>query len=155
MKLTLGVALMVLSTAAFAGEPVVLQNLKSQGTNATGTCGEAKVSVSGVGSDFIEFAGRVDIVSGVNKLSLSGEDAAMFFQDFNRVACLTTPKGPMLVAKASCSGSSCIPDDFRVVDTKTAKIVSKGTEEDGCDTACAEKALGMRLPESLRPAYAD
>lgn len=154
MKIYLSVALLTLSIAASAGEPVVLQNLKSQGTTATGQCGVAKVSVAGLGPDYIEFGGRVEITSGANKVSLSGEQAP-FFQDANRIACLETPKGPMLVVKATCFGTSCIPDDFRVIDPMTAKVVSKGTEEDGCNTACAEKALGKRLPENLRPAYAD
>lgn len=154
MKLYLAIALMALAATVSAGEPVVLQNLKSQGTTATGQCGAAKVTVAGLGPDYIEFGGRIDITSGANKVSLSGEQA-QFFQDANQVACLDTPKGPMLVVKATCYGTSCIPDDFRVIDPKTAKVVSKGTAENGCDTACAEKALGMRLPESLRPAYAD
>ena len=155
MKNYFGAALLVISATATAGEPVQLQGLQKSGTKATGTCGVARVSVNGVGPDYVEFSGSVDISAGANKLTLSGEADSIFFQDMNQVACLTTPKGPLLVVKATCSGSSCIPDDFRVVDPKTAKIVSKGTPDDGCDTACAEKALGMRLPESLRPAYAN
>lgn len=150
----LGVATLTLAFNVAASEAVKLDGLIIQGTTATGQCGAAKISVVGVGPDAIEFSGRINITSGANKVSLSSEPEP-FFQDANQVACLDTPKGPMLVAKATCFATSCIPDDFRVIDPKTAKVVSKGTPDDGCNTACAEKALGVRLPESLRPAYAD
>ena len=154
MRIALGVALLTLSMTSVAGEPVKLQGLKAAGTKATGMCGAATVSVEGLSSDYIQFDGRVEVSSGKNKLTLSGDDGT-FFQDWNTLACVDTPRGPMLVVRASCGGSSCIPDDFRVVDPNSAAVVSKGTPEDGCSYQCAEKALGQRLPDGLRPAYAE
>lgn len=154
MRLLLGVALLTYCCTAAAGEPVKLQGLKLSGSSASGTCGVAKVSVEGVGADYIEFAGRIEVASGQSRLVLSGEDGS-FFQDWNYLECVETAKGPMLVAKASCGGRACNPDDFRVIEPKTAAVVSRGTPDDGCSYQCAEKALGGRLPESLRPSYAD
>ena len=154
MRIFVGAALLAVCVGALAGEPVKLQGLKVSGPKATGTCGAATVSVEGVGPDFIDYSGRVEVVSGKTKLVLSGEDGT-FFQDWNTLACVETPSGAMLVARASCGGSSCNPDDFRVVDPKFAAVVSKGTPEDGCSYQCAEKALGQRLPDGLRPAYAE
>ena len=154
MRVLLGIGLFTCCFAAAAGEPVKLQGLKLSGGSASGTCGAAKVSVEGVGADYIEFAGRIEVASGQSNLVLSGEDDS-FFQDWNYLACVETGKGPILVAKASCGGRSCNPDDFRVIDPNTAAVISKGTPDDGCSYQCAEKALGERLPEGLRPAYAD
>ena len=48
-----------------------------------------------------------------------------------------------------CFARYCPPVDYRVIDPSTAKVVGmpKGLEE--CDRACAEKALGQRLPVDL------
>ena len=154
MRIILGAALLALSMGAAAGEPVNLQSLNVSGTKATGTCGAATVSVEGISPDYIEYSGRVEIVSGQRKLLLTGEEGS-FFQDWNYLACVETARGPMLVAKASCGGRGCNPDDFRVVDPALAAVVSKGTSDDGCSYQCAEKALGQRLPTDLRPAYAE
>ena len=154
MRLLLGVALLVCCSAAAAGEPVMLQGLKLSGGSVSGTCGAAQVSVEGVSTDYIEFAGRIEVESGQGRLVLSGEDGS-FLQDWNYLACVETAKGPMLVAKASCGGRNCNPDDFRVINPGTATVVSQGTPDDGCSYECAERALGELLPKELRPAYAE
>jgi len=133
---------------------VKLQGMELSGGSASGTCGAAKVSVEGVSADYIEFTGRIEVTSGKGNLVLSAEDGS-FFQDWNYLACVETPMGPMLVAKASCGGRGCNPDDFRVIDPGTAIVVSRGTPDDGCSYQCAERALGERLPKGLRPAYAE
>ena len=154
MRILFGVGLLLCCFAAAAGEPVKLQGLKLSGGSASGTCGAAKVSVEGVSADYIEFTGRIEVASSQGRLVLSGEDGS-FFQDWNYLACVETAKGPVLVVKASCGGRSCNPDDFQVIDPRTAMVVSKGTPDDGCSYQCAERALGERLPKGLRPAYAE
>lgn len=154
MRILLGVGLLACCFAAEAGEPVKLHGLKLTNGSASGTCGAAKVSVEGVSADYIEFEGRIEVASGQGRLVLSGEDGS-FFQDWNYLACVETAKGPMIVAKASCGGRSCNPDDFRVIDPRTATVVSRGTPDDGCSYQCAERALGEQLPKGLRPTYAE
>ena len=154
MRLTLGIALLAYCCAAAAGEPVKLQGMKLSGGSASGTCGAAKVTVEGLGADYIEFAGRIEVESGQGRLVLSGKDDS-FFQDWNYLECVETANGPMLVAKASCGGRACNSDDFRVIDPRTAMVVSQGTPDEGCSYQCAEKALGEQLPEGIRPAYAE
>lgn len=148
MKFVWGTTAFLLCFTAMAAEPVKLQGLKVSGTVASGTCGAAKVVVSGVAASHIEFSGRAEIVSGPNKLVLQGEDGS-FFQDWNMLACVDAPHGPMLVARASCGGRHCIPDNYRVIDPNTARIVSHQNDEEECSAACAEKSLGVRLPEHL------
>ena len=40
--------------------------------------------------------------------------------------------------------------DYRVIDTSTAKVINKLNDMDECDAVCAQKALGVSLPATLR-----
>lgn len=152
MKILIGAALVVLSVGVSAAEPIHLEEMKVSGSKAVGKCGVARVSVSGLEQEFIGFDGRVEIVSNAKNLIFTGDGT--FFQDWNTLACVKTPSGPMLVLRASCGGTSCIPDDYRVIDPKSVKVLSKTDPDKGCPVACAEKALGVRLPEGMRASYA-
>lgn len=149
MRHIVGLVLLVASLGAAATEPVKLEAMKLSGTVATGSCGAAKVSVSGVGAEFVEFSGRVDISSGAHKISLSGEHEPFFLQNRNQVACVESSKGVKLVVVAYCDGRSCNPSEYLVIEPATAKVVSK-PDEDGCSLKCAEAAIGGPLPVPLR-----
>ena len=134
-----------------------LDHLQVSGSAATGRCGRAEVKIQGIepdpqapGQTRISSQGKITVIGGRASLNIGSEDqATIYLQDHNKLHCVETPKGRRLVLATICFARYCTPVDFRVIDPSTAKVVGmpKGLEE--CDRACAEKALGQKLPVGL------
>lgn len=152
-----------LSGAAAAGssdQAVKLEQQKSNAGTVSGMCGPASVGISNINQDApvdaTGFSGLhtvITIGSGKSRLTIGPVPEAgstIFLQDRNKLHCMGTPNGPKLVLAMICYGRSCAPVDYRVIDPKTAKVINRLDNMDECDTACAEKALGVALPSSLR-----
>ena len=136
---------------------VRLDALKVSGHTATGTCGPAKIEIRGVDADnphetrrLISSQSSITIRNGKASLAIGGEiSSELFLQDQNKLHCLPTPKGPRLVLASYCFARHCAPVDYRVMDPATVKVISRQNADDECDARCAEKALGVQLPEEL------
>ncbi|WP_448673091.1 hypothetical protein [Pseudoxanthomonas mexicana] len=145
-------ALLTLSATTHAGDALQLPTLKVSGRQASGTCGPASIRVAGLVQDdasghsnVITPHGEIRVISGSKQLVIGEGD----LQDRNMAACLSTPKGPRLVVAIFCDGRSCPPVDYWVFDPAKATIVSKPADLEGCSLACAEEALGVKVPEPL------
>ena len=95
----------------------------------------------------------IAIQSGKSVLKISPDPESgpkIFLQDRNKLHCVSTPSGPKLVLAMICYARSCAPIDYRVIDPNTLKVINKVDNMEECDAACAEKALGAKLPSSLR-----
>ena len=136
-----------------------LDALKVSGHTATGTCGPAKIEIQGLDADnphetrgLISSQGTITIRNGKASLTIGGEDGSVFFlQDQNKLHCLPTPKGPRLVLASYCFARFCAPVDYRVIDPTNVRVVSRQNPDNECDARCAEKALGLKLPENVGP----
>ena len=134
-----------------------LDALKVSGHTATGTCGPAKIEIQGVDADnphetrrLISTQGSITIRNGKSSLAIGGEiTSEIFLQDQNKLHCLPTPKGPRLVLARYCFARFCAPVDYSVIDPAAVKVVSRQNADDECNARCAEKALGVQLPEDL------
>ena len=134
-----------------------LDALKVSGHTATGTCGSAKIKIQGVDADnphqtrqLISSQGSIAIRNGIASLTIGGTDGSVIFlQDQSKLHCIPTPKGPRLVLASYCFARHCAPVDYRVMDPATVKVISRQNADDECDAQCAEKALGVQLPEEL------
>lgn len=140
-----------------ASAGIRLDQLQVSGSTATGRCGSAEVKVQGIepdphapGQTRISSQGKITVLSGSASLNIGSEDqATIYLQDHNKLHCIDTAKGRRLVLATVCFARYCTPVDYRVIDPSTAKVVGmpKGMEE--CNKACAEKALGAKLPQAL------
>ena len=140
-----------------ASAGIRLDQLQVSGSAATGRCGSAEVKIQGIepdphdpGQTRISSQGKIAIRSGRASLNIGGDDqATIYLQDHNKLHCVDTAKGRRLVLASICFARYCPPVDYRVIDPSTATVVGmrKGMEE--CDRACAEKALGQKLPGDL------
>lgn len=160
-QLTLVLTLSLAMATAYAATPeaIKLDNQKTVASVVTGTCGPATVRITDTDKDPINEMGfhgsysAIQIQSGKSSLSI-GPDAPsgspFYLADRNRLHCLSTPTGPKLVVVMYCYGRSCAPVDYRVIDASTAKVINKLNDIDECDAACAQKALGVPLPASLK-----
>lgn len=136
---------------------VILEHAKFDGATATGSCGPAKITITGVETEtayrtkhLIGSSGTITIRAGKATLSIGADgNAGIFLQDQNRLHCVSTPSGQRLVLVSDCFGRGCAPVDYRVINPATAKVISRQNSADECDEACAQKALGSKLPESL------
>ena len=136
---------------------VRLDALKVSGHTATGICGPAKVEIQAVDADnphqtrqLISSQGSIAIRNGIASLTIGGTDGSVIFlQDQSKLHCIPTPKGPRLVLASYCFARHCAPVDYRVMDPATVKVISRQNADDECDARCAEKALGVQLPEEL------
>jgi hypothetical protein len=163
MRAPLITALLVLSASASAGgskpQPIKLENQKATGQSVTGTCGPAVVKVTGLeagdamaSSGFSGLTATISIQSGNSTLMISPDPDSgsnIFLQDRNKLQCVITPSGPKLILAMYCYGRSCAPVDYRVIDAKTAMVISKQDKMDECDAVCARKALGAPVPSEL------
>ena len=147
------------SAYAATPEAIKLDNQKTVASVVTGTCGPATVRITDTEKDPINEMGfhgsysAIKIQSGKSNLTISPDphsDTPFFLQDRNRLHCVSTPTGPKLVVVMFCYGSSCSSVDYRVIDPNTAKVINKLSDIDECDAACAQKALGVSLPSSLK-----
>lgn len=150
--------LLLLCAAAHAGEGGVrLDGLSITGGKTTGTCGKAIIQIQGTdsanpsdGGSLIPSHGVITIKGEKATLTIGDESASgIYLQDQNKLHCLASPKGPRLVLASYCFGRDCAEVDYRVIDPATARVISQQTSAEECDEACAEKALGTRLPEGL------
>ena len=168
MRTTLLVTALLMTLPTLAAPPqangtlpastgIRLDQMQVSGSAATGRCGSAEVKVQGIepdphapGQTRISSQGKITVVSGRASLHIGSEDqATIYLQDQNKLHCLDTAKGRRLVLATVCFARYCTPLDFRVIDPSTTKVVGmpKGLEE--CDRACAERALGQKLPVDL------
>lgn len=145
--LILGVVLACLAHTAVAGDAVQLEGRKLVSQTATGTCGAASVRVSGVDGEWISPTGQVEIKSKTGSLHI-GSEPHMFMEDRNVVACVASEAGPRILLIAYCDARQCPPSNYYVINPTTARIETT-TEYGECPLACAEKALGTRLPVNL------
>lgn len=149
--------LLLLCATAHAGEGVRLDGFSTAGGKATGTCGKAVVQIQGMdpanqsdGDSLIPSHGVITIKGEKATLTIGGESTSgVYLQDQNKLHCLASPKGPRLVLASYCFGRDCAEVDYRIIDPATARVISQQTSADECDEACAEKALGIQLPEEL------
>lgn len=149
--------LLLFCAAAYAGQGIQLDGLSVAGSTATGTCDKAAVRIQGIDADnpygvddLISATGIITIKGEKATLTIGGESASgIYLQDQNKLHCLASPKGPRLVLASYCFGRDCAEVDYRVIDPASTRVVSQQTSLEECDEACAEKALGMKLPEDL------
>lgn len=146
--LTLGVVLSTMVHSAIAGEAIQLEGRKLADQTATGTCGAASIKVSGVDGEWISPTGQVEVKGKTGSLRI-GSEPYMFMENRNVVACVASKAGPRIVLLAFCDARQCPPSNYYVIDPTTAAIKTT-TEYGECPLACAEKALGARLPDHLR-----
>lgn len=136
---------------------VILELATFVGGTASGSCGPAKITITGVETEtayrtkrLIGSAGSITIRAGNAVLLIGGSGSAgIFLQDENRLHCVSTPRGQRLVLVSDCFGRGCAPIDYRVINPATAKVISQQNAAEECDRACAEKALGTALPAEL------
>jgi hypothetical protein len=149
--------LLLFCAAAHASDGVRLDGLAVAGSRATGTCGNAAVRVQGIDPDnpyrvdgLISANGVITIKGEKTTLTIGGEPTSgIYLQDQNKLHCLASPKGPRLVLASYCFGRDCAEVDYRVIDPAAARVISSQNSAEECDEACAEKALGMKLPTGL------
>lgn len=146
--LILGLALTTLAHSAVAGEAVQLDGRKLAGRTATGTCDATSIKVSGIDSQWISPSGSVEIKGKTGSLHI-GSEPYMLMEDRNVVACVASNAGPKILLLAFCDGRQCPPSNYYVIDPTTTRIDTT-TEYGECPLACAEKTLGVRLPDHLR-----
>jgi hypothetical protein len=157
---------LTLSLSAHAAPPaggrsspsgIRLDNLRISGAKATGQCGPATVEVTGLEARsgepkqmHIASSGKVVVRAGSARLVIGADgQSGIFLQDENKLHCVDTAKGHSLVLASYCFGRSCAPVDYRVIDPKTAKVLGKPNAMDECGSACAQSALGRKLPAEL------
>lgn len=151
--------LLLLCATAHAGQGIQLDGLSVAGSTATGSCGKAAVRVQGIDPDnpygvkgLIPANGIITIKGEKATLTIGGESASgIYLQNQNKLHCLASPKGPRLVLASYCFGRSCAEVDYRVIEPATARVISSQNSAEECDDACAEQALGMKLPTKLGP----
>ncbi len=162
-QLSLVLALSLSTVAAYAGtaDAIKLDNQKTSGNLISGTCGTATVKVTDANKDpdspmdATGFSARytaISVQSGEASLKISPDPesgSVVFLQDRNKLHCASTPTGPKLILAMYCYARSCAPLDYRVIDTATAKVISKQDDMEECDAVCAESALGIRIPDAL------
>lgn len=160
-RLSLLLALSLSGVSAHAATPgaIKLENQKTNGQAISGTCGSATVKVSDTAEDgpmdssgISGSHGEISIQSGKSTLTISPQTdsgTGIFLQDRNKLHCVSSPTGLKLVLVMTCYARSCAPVDYRVIDPKTAKVISQQDHMDECDEVCAKKALGAELPPDL------
>ncbi len=167
MRTTLLLALLCGASTVVASPPSATQQrtgihldaLKVSGHTATGACGPAKIEIQGLDADnphktrgLISSQGIITIRNGNALLTIGGDvNSDIFLQDQNKFHCLPTPKGPWLVLASYCFARYCAPVDYRVIDPLTVRVISRQDADGECDVRCAEKALELKLPESVGP----
>ncbi|WP_420997273.1 hypothetical protein ACKI2N_033315 [Cupriavidus sp. 30B13] len=121
-------------------------------TNFTGSCGGAVVRVMGVTSTYGDRFG-IDLDAAVIIVRQAGKEMALrnSLSDHNSIACVPTSKGDRLLVGSACAGSAC-PDSYSyfVIDPKETAVLVPKKAGDACDERCAEKVLGVKVPESFR-----
>lgn len=159
---TLLIALSLALAPAYAATPnaIKLGNQNTVGATVSGTCGPASVRViDAEKQDPINEAGFngfntvIEIQSGAASLTIDEKPHSgtpIYLQDRNKLHCVSTPTGPKLLVVMHCFGSRCASVDYRVIDPKTAKVISKQDDMDECNVACAQKALGAPVPANLK-----
>jgi hypothetical protein len=161
MKRTLALALVLATAAAHADDfHLTEMTVKPMGKNAvgeklvevSGTCGAAKVRFSNVRQREHGLAADETAtltVQAAKRRLLSGAGGTLVLDAANELACVATSKGPRLVLAAWCMSTQCPSVNYQVVDTASMRQVTKFDVELACDKACAEKALGAKLPKGL------
>lgn len=137
---------------------IELENASFTEHTATGTCGPAKVEISGVDvENSLEtrrlipgWQSSIKVQSGGKSIIIGdGETIRIGLENQNKLHCVATPAGKRLVLAAHCFSTYCLPVSYTIIDPTSLRVLSKGNEE-GCDAACAEKALGTPLPAQLK-----
>jgi len=128
------------------------QVLAEPSTSFTGSCGGAVIRVMGVTSTVGNQFG-IDSDAAVVIVRQAGKELSLrdMLSDHNAVACVTTSTGDKLLIGSACGGSAC-PDSFSfvVVDPKRVQTLAPRKPTESCDERCAEKALGAKIPASMR-----
>ena len=159
LTLALTLTLAIASAYAVTPEAIKLDNQKTVASVVTGTCGPATVRITDTEKDPINEMGfhgsysAIHVQSGKASLKISPDpdsSSGIYLQDRNKLHCITTPTGAKLLLAMLCYARSCAPVDYRVIDTSTAKVINKLNDMDECDAACAQKALGTKLPVELQ-----
>lgn len=157
---TAAASFLLVPTIAVAQAPtgIELENASFTEHSAAGTCGPAKVEISGVDVEnhhetrrlIRDYGASIQIASGVKSLVIGdGGDASIVLQNQNKLHCVATPTGSRLILAAHCFSNYCLPVSYTVIDPASLHVLSKGVDGE-CDAACAEKALGTSLPVDLR-----
>lgn len=159
LGLLLSLSLSVSAAAAGTSQAIKLDNQKTGGQTISGTCGPATVRISDAEKEspvnsmgFDGSYAAITIQSGKSSLIISRDpnsDSGIFLQDRSKLHCVSTPTGPKLILATYCFARYCTPVDYRVIDPNTAKVIHKLNDMNECDAACAQKALGVPLPEEL------
>lgn len=145
------------SVLAQAPTGIELEGASFNGQHASGTCGPAKIEISGVDADnphqtrrlIPGYGASVRIQSAGKSLVIGdGGDGSVALQNQNMVHCVPTPSGSRLVVAAYCFSNYCLPISYTVIDPASLRILSKPIDGE-CNADCAAKALGTTLPASL------
>lgn len=162
MKKFLVVAVALAAGAAHAGEiqldaktvrPTGKSEVGEQLVEVSGKCGTAAVRFSNVRQVDGELAATDQsslTIHGVKGTLATGERDSFFLDSANELACLATPKGPMLILAAWCTASQCPEVNYQIIDTATMRQLTFYDWDKPCTRACAEKALGMKVPAALQ-----
>lgn len=133
--------------------PTGFNDVGEQLVEVSGKCGAAQVNFAGVRQreDGLSADAQSKLtIKGANSTLATGDSDTFFLDDLNSLACIATPKGPMLVLAAWCLARNCAPVSYQVVDATTIRQLTFYDYENECDDACVEKALGTKLPEYLQ-----
>lgn len=66
--------------------------------------------------------------------------------DRNRVLCVPRAQGDLLVVGSACSGSICAEElTYELVNPRTGKVYPPPGSDKFCDTACANRRLGVEI----------
>ena len=162
-NILIGTLFAIVSFPCLAGT-VKLDNMsqKSMGKDDMGTplveidgkCGQASVRFSGIhdydGDLSPDTSAKLTVSGAKGHLSSGDGDEDLFLDEANELVCVATPKGPMLVLAAWCTANSCPEVNYQVVDASSIRRLTKYDYDNACNRACAENALGTKLPVELQ-----
>lgn len=162
MKRILALAMVLATGVADAGDIQLDEmTVKSTGKNdvneqlveVNGKCGTAQVRFSNVrqrDNGFAADEAATLAIKGAKVTIASGASDTFFLDGANELACIATAKGPRLVFAAWCMSTQCPAVNYQVIDTVSMRQLTKFDWDRPCDKACAEKALGAKLPKALQ-----
>lgn len=124
-----------------------------EAVEVSGKCGSASVRITGANRDESGVSvgsEAVLTVKGAKGTLATGQSDTFFLESANELACVATPKGPMLLLAAFCTARECPEVNYQVIDTASMRQLTFYDWDKPCTRACAEKALGMKVPAALQ-----
>lgn len=132
----------------------IKDELGEETVDMTGVCGAGSIDYSGVsvlrgndGSMHYEASVKatLTVYSKVDTITSQGNDAPIFVDGKNKLACIETPTNTYLLVAAFCPSANCDPVNYTVIVPDISKVISG----EACDKDCAQKLIGQKVPENM------